>query len=231
MISLLSLEILPRTLVYPDWIILVLLSSLIMLAYVNFNYSGKIRRLFKAGVNLNIARQFIREEYSLSNRTTILLLINFFVVLAVFLFPLRHFNNYESFSEGLSVVSFENFIAHFGIIALVFAGKIILIKISGVLFDSQRAADEYSYHIILYSSIMGIILYPFVILSIFTLDYSFHSIIITTIILISLVYIALIIKGLIICVENKLFTIHLFLYICSLEILPLIIAAKTLSLN
>jgi hypothetical protein len=128
-------------------------------------------------------------------------------------------------SEGL--VSLLLFAGFLGIYILVFLMKILVIWIISIIFKNPATASEYIQTILIFNLVMGILLLPFLLVMTFALrDIVLYASLGIVLILMGLRFI----RGIAIGLSDTNFSlIHLFLYLCTLEILPLAIAAKFLS--
>jgi hypothetical protein len=96
-----------------------------------------------------------------------------------------------------------------------------------VTFKNKETAKEYIQNILIYNLVTGIILLPLLLLIIYT----YHELFLYMAGGLILIMIFLrFIRGVAIGLSDTKFSLfHLFLYLCTLEILPIIVAAKFLS--
>lgn len=114
-------------------------------------------------------------------------------------------------------------------IAIIYTIKFIVIKFSGWIFDARPAASVYNYVVFSINKILGIIFIPVIVFaaygapSLVSAIYSASGIVIIA--LLSYRYIAsfILLRG-----NLKVSVFHFFLYLCAIEILPLLIAYKIL---
>ena len=123
-----------------------------------------------------------------------------------------------------SDLSFMEFLGIYVAFSLV---KILVIWLISVTFKNKETAKEYIQNILIYNLVTGILLLPLLLLIIYT----YHEMFLylaggLVLIMIFLRFIRGIAIGL---SDSKFSLIHLFLYLCTLEILPLLVAAKFLS--
>lgn len=117
-------------------------------------------------------------------------------------------------------------------IAVIYTVKFVVIKFSGWIFDAQSAASVYNYVVFSINKILGVIFIPVIVFaaygapSLVSVIYSASSIVIIA--LLSYRYIAsfILLRG-----DLKVSVFHFFLYLCAIEILPLLITYKILLLK
>jgi hypothetical protein len=119
------------------------------------------------------------------------------------------------------------FLELLGIYIAFSALKISVIWLISVTFKNKETAKEYIQNILIYNLVLGILLLPVLLLIIYT----YHELFLYVAGGLVLIMIFLrFIRGVAIGLSDSKFSLfHLFLYLCTLEILPLVIAAKFLS--
>ena len=114
-------------------------------------------------------------------------------------------------------------------IALIYCGKYFILKLTGWMFDQQMAADSYIFIVFLINKILSILLIPLMLVLAFG-EPAFQQIAFTvSIILLGFLLIyrfILSFSGL--RKELKIIWLHLFLYVCGFEIIPVLLIYKLL---
>jgi hypothetical protein len=127
--------------------------------------------------------------------------------------------------EGISsLLGFGMFLGFYIAFSLL---KIFVIWLTGITFKNIDTAKEYIQNILIYNLALGILLLPLLLLII----YSYHELFLYIAGGLALIMMMLrFTRGIAIGLSDSKFSlIHLFLYLCTLEILPLAFAAKFLS--
>ena len=195
------------------WIFgLIFISILIYGIFIKAFYS-KIKLIFK-GVYSNIT------VFSIS----ILLFVPIFSLLIYA--PLSYYN-YLSYSPINS---------HFGTYLLIvlvaltfFLIKYVLIYFFGLLFRLEALCSKYNFNHTLFFITDGLVLIPFVFLFYFLPNNLQFSILIASIIAISILFLFRLIRGFALVFKNtKASQFYLFVYLCTVEFLPIIIIYKYL---
>jgi hypothetical protein len=202
------------------WVAGVLFTCFTMLVILRVFDHRRLLQLFNGMLRQSSVSLLYREEYALTGRVSILLLINYLLVVPLFIWQVCQYMQLEV--EGL---------AGFGLTMLAFAVayfvKIVTTRILGLIFEMREAAAEYSYNILLFNKTTGLVLFPLVLLIAYAHQVPPHILIYTglLILLIMLIYrlLRLILIGL--SASNVSF-FYIILYLCTLEILPFIVIIK-----
>src|SRR5690606_30840079 len=138
--------------------------------------------------------------------------------------------HYTTLFRSISFLTFNNFIRLSGFIGVLFVAKLLLIRFISVIFEAEKLARDYItvLYVVYFNSM--IFLTPLLILAIFLpffyLDYLLIFLVVCTVLLFSyrLIRTAWSLLG------NLKFSIfYLILYLCALEIAPILILVKTLT--
>lgn len=212
----------------PDWFTIILVTIIIAVTLLKVFYSKIFFQIFKAFVNNNTANQIVRDENLLVQRASILLSVICYLVFALFTYKITQFYNYENQYVGQGFIKFL-FIAIF--IGISYSVKMITLKLFGNIFNYEKPTVSYIFNLFLINNVLGIVLLPLlIILTYFNSDY-FIYILKLCIAIIILFYLYRLIKGVLIWTSIPRYNLfYLFLYICALEIAPLLIIYKIISL-
>jgi len=196
--------------------------SLILLAMIRYYYSKKFQLLFKAYAIFRFFNQFLRDENIFKAGYSLLLFLLFVLNVSVF--------SYESIAHLGTTYKYSSlgvllFIA-LSIIAWFFF-KLIMIQFIGFVFKRVKEAKDHQVNILMFLEITGVVLFPLALFSVFNFSaFIFY----TGVVFISLMYIYFVVRFIMIQVSNFNFSLlNIFLYLCTLEILPIIIAYKVLT--
>jgi hypothetical protein len=205
-----------------DWIFLTFLISLVFAVIFSFKNNKRISQLFKAFLAPHFTNQLIREGNIMREFFIYPLLLLYFTSFSLLICKLLNiFINYEvGIYQGLMV-----FLA----VVLFFLFKIIIINILGAVFHTKKETFEYLTNYIIFSIVFGVFLFPFVFFLIYITP--LFSAWLTYIILVvfGLIYFYRTIRGFIIGLNSERYNLYyLFLYLCTVEILPLSISVKLL---
>lgn len=211
---------------YPsDWIVLSFLGCFIIVAWVQFFYFKRMRQIYYAPLSQRFLNLLTKEGDLLKERISIALTFVYLFTYSLFLSlifkelipgPLSGFRDYQVFAFCAAATF------------LFWMLKIYLIRLLGIVFRTSLTTKDYLQNILVSIFITGLILLPLLILTIFLHSDIFLYI---TLITICLLYVFRVMRGYFIAISLKKFSyLFLFVYLCSLEILPLLVILKGLFL-
>lgn len=208
---------------HDHWISGIFLLCFVILAYLNFNYRRRFSQMIKAVFARNYMNQLIREGNFFKERASLLLLTNYVLIIPLFiyfsselLFPIK------GISKNMLVFSYILLIA-----LSIWAFRILIVKLNSVIFKTPKPAYEILLYIFISNMLLSLIILPLI-----TIYYFTHLDIFLFLglgIYLS-IYIIRLIREFIIGMSYSIFSVlHLFLYLCCLEIIPVVILIKIIS--
>ncbi len=205
-----------------DWIVVVLLSSVILATYIRFIFRKRLNQIFKSFLSERFVNQLNREGNLFSERISIPLFINYLLVFPLFFYMIN--KNLYPFIINAGIKLYIEIILF---IFLMYISKIIFIRFTGFIFNTGKEATEHLLIIFIFNQIIGLILLPLLVFIIYS-DFNpwlFYA----SIVFVLFVYIFRIFRIAFFGLSNSRFSkFYLFLYLCTVEILPLSILAKIL---
>ena len=211
---------------YPsDWIVLSFLFSMILVAWLHFFHHKRLRQIFYAPLSQRFLNILTKEGSLFRERSSLVLSIVYVFTFSLLLSLLLK----ELIPERLAGYrDYEIFIICVAGLFLFWLLKTSAIRFVGSVFHTMPATLDYLQNILAFSFITGLILLPFMILTIFL---SSNILLYISLIIIGLLYFFRVMRGFFIGISLKKFSyLFLFVYLCSLEILPLLVILKGLYL-
>lgn len=210
----------------PDWIPGILIGCFIVLAWVQFFYPKRLRQILIAPFSKRHLSQLVREGDLFSERLTVglgLIYLFIFPLLAYQVYDLLSGQKYGYLFSGMTVYAFIT-----GGLLLFWTLKILLMKFLGGVFRTGQATDDYLMNNLLFNFLIGIVLLPLLVFVIYLKSVLLLKIsLIITLLLFTLAFV----RGFLIGISLSRFSyLFLFVYLCSLEILPLLVLMKLLRL-
>lgn len=206
------------------WVAVMLMLGLSLIVLIRVTSPKKFFILIRSFFSFNAAKQLIREDYRLNKGSSLILI---FLFLANFPFLLFKINEYYK----LIPYTFSGFYFYLLIllfVALTYFFKFVFLKLMGSLTRNQTLADEYAYYSFLSIKGTGLFVYPVLVF----LEYSQLSnftFILVGLAICATFYVLRLVRGMLILINSDGVSVfHLFLYLCGLEIIPLIVIIKIL---
>ena len=206
-----------------DWVFFLIIAGFALLAFVQVFYNRRLRMIIQAVYARHYASQLIREGNIFNERISIALFLIYLIAFPVFLFEgLKLYSDITGIIPDLWL-----FLQLLAGILLFWIIKVAMIQLSGVIFTTRQRSFEYLLHAYMINLVIGLfllcILLPMVYLNtkvFFFIGMGFLAI----------MFVFKLIKGLAIGFSYTKFSrFHLFLYLCTLEILPLVVLVKFLT--
>ncbi len=210
---------------HPYWIFGILFLGFVLLAWSRIFFRRRMNMIFSGIFARNYANQLIREGNLFNERIGLVLFLVYLSMMPLFAYlslPL-FYSVPESPRGGLLYILLLAFFAAFWLL------KVIFINGLSLLFNTREHSNDILANMYLYNLFAGILLLPLLSCMAYADREIFFYI---TLIILFLVYLVRIFRIAMIGFGMSKFSVfHLFLYLCTLEILPLIVLAKILNRN
>ncbi len=207
-----------------DWILGIILILWAAFASIRVEFPEYMGQIFSSLVNLNAATRLFRQRgYKMMYGTVRLDLIFYLIV------PLSVFQIARFFKVDLS--GFHPIVLFIGLLLVIntyFFIKIFIHRLVGSIAMLKEQTDELIFNIRLYYKVLGLILLPVVTVHAILAETNFITIWIMAF-LIVLMNVATVIRSIYLGYQKDISIFYLILYLCTLEILPLLLIFKLMS--
>ncbi len=208
-----------------DWLTILLLLIFVLFVTVRNTYGKYLESLLQSLFNYATSiRMFEEKNYSLLH-AAIRLDLFFYLTFSVFVFQLVRY-----FDVELPYTNAGLFLFCLAVVAGYFTFKKAIYKLLGFVVDSTEETGEYLFNADNMNRIIGLALFPVVLLMVFFPIDDITIPVITGIIIVVLIYLLLLHRGFIILMKKQFSIFYLFLYFCTLEFLPLVLLYKVVVL-
>jgi len=209
------------------WFIFLIFNILISIAYLNTFHRKKMQHYLSALMDNRYVAKIIRDDININSLPFIISSINAVFIFALFtLFSIKLFNLTIPL---LSVKPLAMFFEISGIITIAFLLRNLTILLLEFITEETSALTGNRYNMILLGKLTGFILLPLIITLAYLSDIGIKQFLLKVgygIIIFSFIY--RLISSLRNTISQKISRLYIFLYICTLEILPLIVLIKAL---
>lgn len=218
-----------RSLHSPEWIFPIVILLIGAFAWLRVFYNRYLGQMLYAVVNVNLSNQIVRDENILLQRATVYLNVLFYLIGALFLYEISFRVGWPLHSLG---TGFSRFLFFVLLISAVYAGKFLVVKFCGWLFDLDRELTTYLFNIFIINNLLGLILFPFTLLMVFNPALNGTWVFTLCLLAIAGLYIFRLFRGIQIGLNTPgVSLLYLFLYLCSLEVVPLLILFRIVGEN
>ncbi len=204
----------------PLWIHLSLLFWVFVIVFARQSYFFRMKQIVSATLNSQQAKLLLREGNILKQGFPVafMLMYYFTVALFSFIFINKQFPNSFYFSLG------QGFLLLFGGIILYNVLKFIAIGFFGFLFDNHAVTLPYLIDFYLFQVSEGFVLFPLLILFVYS---NFPVFLYIALIVLLLFWLFRLKRAIVIGLADTNFSSsYLFLYLCTLEVIPFILLYK-----
>jgi len=223
----LSMEPIPRPSpnLFEYWMLPVFLVILCILAYVRVAYGKRLNRLYSSVIRIQILRQVMREELVFTHRASLLLFVNFVLVVSLLVYAVMAYWQWDFIEvQGLKRYVFISLA-----IASTYILKLLVASVLRLIFRDPGIIREYLYVAFLVNKAAGILLFPLVVGLIYFNIGGVDNLIFGVMVLLSILLLYRTIQGLVLCSGYTISWVYIILYLCTLEIMPFLIAMKILN--
>jgi len=209
----------------PDWLMVIVIICLIVLAWLKLFYHKFINQTITSFWNYQLSKKEFSNRNIFARRVAFILNLNFIFIGGLFFYlVLNHFQ-----INPISLKPFPYYLYLTGILASLLFIRYILLIMTGYIFNRQEYFKEYLHQILLIYKNIGIYFIPLVIVIAYVHPNSRIYLIITGLVLIVMAYLFRFIRGIQIIIKKDVLIFYLILYLCTLEILPVVIYSKFFS--
>jgi hypothetical protein len=202
----------------------VVLAILGILAYIRVAYTKRLPRLFSGVVRLQIMRQIMREELVFSHRASVLLFVNYVLAAALLVYAFaKYAGRLPEACDGQATLW-----AIAGVLLGAWLIKLATNFALAWLFQDRGLMREYMYEVFLIHKTFGLLLLPLTAAALFMHSAYVETVFMSAGALTAALFIFRLVQGAIMCTQYTISGVYIILYLCTLEILPLLVLRKTL---
>jgi len=211
----------------PAWLFLMFLILLGFLSWIRLYYGGIFMETLQASSNFQVASRMFKDNSILQTQLDNILYIFYVFSTAFFLYLLENKFQWMPFAlKGFRLYAFN-----LGLLAAVFMLRVVLVNLAGFLFNRLSVFREYLYNTFIFNKLIGISVLPVLLFAFYTrgvLQEIFQWIAIGAVT--SLVFMR-IIRGIVFSYRKNISKFYMFLYLCALEMAPLLLLFRWLEGN
>lgn len=205
-----------------DWMLGIIIFSLIVFGWLRVGFGRFVQLAVQASYNFFAARRIKDEANVMRSRVFHFMNLLFFINLALFLAQWIDYQNiYILNLKGIAL-----FGALLLTVILVYSIKGLFLSLLDFFFLTKGAFAYYNATVFIYNRMVGLVLLPIVSVLPFINSHVTPWLLYAGFVVVILLYFFRILRGLLIGFKNRLSIFYLILYLCALEILPLLVLYK-----
>ncbi|MGQ7870138.1 DUF4271 domain-containing protein [Sunxiuqinia sp. sy24] len=201
----------------PDWIIGVFIMAFILLATVRLFFNKYLSQLFHAVINYSTSSRLFRDRSMSITHASFRLDLIFYLIFSIFIFQF-----FDEFNLSIVSSSFKTYLIILAVVIGYYLFKRLVYLFSGFLGESTTETTEFLYNMHLYSRILGLFLIPVSLIISFGSLQNPRLVVFVGVFVCVVFYFLLLFRGAKILITKHFSIFYLILYLCTLEILPLI---------
>ncbi len=207
-----------------DWILGIVIISLIFLIWVRIFFNKYFALILVSLFNYQRAFKVFRDQNQLTRGVNIALNLNFLLIGGVFTYQVMGHFELKGFQYGPGM----NYLLYIAVIAGLLIARYITSHITAFLFRKRSLFREYLFNIYLIYKSLGIFLIPVVLMVNYIQEALQVYLIYAGIAMAGAGLMLRIIRGIQITLKKDILMFYLILYLCTLEILPVLCAIQVL---
>lgn len=205
-----------------DWVIVTLLLSVTILGWIQFFFKKSFNQTLMASFVYKDAATLYKNQNSVSNRISLIMNFLFFINFSVYL--LLFIEKNSGSQDGIERITRFGLIV--GVLAVYILVKNFLYYSTAVLFDILKIVKEYVYNGSIYNKLAGVLILPIILAYAFLPEEIAGWVGYLGILVFILTYLMQLIRGFQIILRNGYTLTYGFLYLLTIELLPLALLVK-----
>jgi len=209
---------------HPTWYFIYLFLLAGFFAWIRVYYGNIIIQTIQASVNFQVANRMFQDNSLLQNQLDRILYLFYFLSMGFLLYDLEL--RLEIIPYGLP--AWGLFLFNLGVLVGVFLGRLLILNLVGVIFNRLRILREYLYNLFIFNKLTGMAVLPLVFLLVYTRGILQDLIFWLTLIVVCGIFLMRLFRGLVFSYKKEVLIFYMFLYLCALEIAPLVLLYRWL---
>jgi hypothetical protein len=207
------------------WMIWVIVGCLALLAYSRLNFPAIYRLMTVSITHYRVVQQEIRDVPPLSRRGLISLIPFALAIWCLF------FHLCIKEVTGITELGFSYYARVVGVICAIYVIKVLTIRAVQILTEGDHGLEEYIFNLFLFAEIGSLVLLPIVLYAGYVPQHGANWWLWFGISFWGFTYFWRLFRGISSAIQHRTPLIYIILYLCALEILPLLAVIRVLDLS
>lgn len=204
------------------WELVLLALAVLLTGTTRRYYTGRFQNVLRASIQRRIGYQVIREEKLYSHPGQVLLMVTSMIVLSLFTYKVI-----EYFNSDMLVSGFPLYLGIFLSIITLTTIRVLAFTATGQLFGIDKEVEEYVFNLSVFNVLSAFLLLPIILLMLAFPGWM-HLLFLLAGIGFAGITLWRLARALKISVSGRYQFYYIILYLCTLEILPLVVIIKLL---
>jgi len=205
-----------------NWIMISLIVIFLFLAWIRVFYNKVLKLTVRSAFNSLISNRSFREKNTLTIWGSFILNVFFILSAGFFIYLLFTFYGYR-------IGNFSGFSTYAVLcltLLIIYVVKLISTSLVGVIFDGSKSIAEYIHNVFIYNKTLGIFILPFILIVPYIPDPGKEIFLDIGGLLIIIMYLLRLFRGIKLGFKINVSILYMILYLCTLEIFPVMIVYK-----
>jgi hypothetical protein len=207
-----------------DWMFFVFLLCILLITWSRLSEPGQLRRMLNSAFNIRLMRQEMREETQHRN-TRIIYLTVFSFMTGMCIYAAIRLAAPDVFPDIHPALFYLVLSAFVGFI---YFGKSLVVRLVSLVAAGDFSLSEYLYSLLHLNQVSGILLLPMMLVVAYSNQKSAFAVLIAAAGMLGLMMLYRWFRGITSALSNGVPLFYIFFYLCTLEILPLLVIAKAI---
>jgi hypothetical protein len=208
----------------PTWYFIYLFTLAGLIAWIRLYYGNILVQTVEAATNYQATSKMYNDNSLLKKQLDRFLHLVYFFSIAFFLLVLEQQKGFHPFDlKGPWLLLFN-----LGLLTGLFLFRVVLHSITGVLFNCVGTVREYLYNMFIFNKLLGLSVLPFIFLLLYTPEVLQKILFWVSVLVASGIIFMRLIRGLVFSYRKDISIFYMFLYLCALEISPLVLLYRWL---
>ena len=211
-----------RSIDYPSSVTLFLTLGLVLFAIIKFHFGKNVSGTFKSFLNYRQTLRRLEERRESDKQAALLSNVLFTLIAGIYISVVLPFFGISPLWENFSLTILFFTLAT----GLLYVIKACIWKMLGVVFMAQSFSNIYIFNMFLYNRITGLIIFPLVAVIPYVPELIMPFFVYSVLIIFALAYLFKFVRIFQIIHAQNVSVFYFILYLCTLEILPLLLFVK-----
>jgi len=210
--------------IFPDWYFILLILILAGIAWARIAYGRFLNLIWISAYSFQFASKTQNEQSVVQKRFGLAMDLLYLINGSLFLFLLNFYFAPGFLPESGIIVVLISFLLLLSLLLF----RVLVMRFTAYLFKRTELFKGFLYHFFIYNKVIGMVITPFLIAIPYAEGVLKETLIFTGIALIVLNQLMRLFRAAVYVFKNVILFFYLILYLCTLEILPLLVVIKVL---
>ena len=218
-----SLEWIERAQMHQSaWLFISLFVLAGIFAWIRMQYGSILMQTIQSSANFQVASKMFMDNSLLQKQLDNILYFFYFLSVGYLMYIGE--TRFRLFPYGFT--GGKLFLFNLGLLGGMFLARMVLMYLAGFLFNRLRIFREYLYNMFIFNKILGISVLPLLIFVVYTTGFLREMFQFAVLATVSAIFVMRLTRGFVFSFKKDVSIFYLFLYLCALEITPILVLFK-----